>query len=55
MRYVLLIYQNAEAWNGLRFQHPSGQHAIAQQPQPEKTDPSPANAPPQSKSLSLHG
>jgi len=45
----------AEAWNGLRFQHPSGQHAIAQQPQPEKTDPSPANAPPQSKSLSHHG
>jgi hypothetical protein len=25
----------AEAWNGLRFQHPSGQHAIAK-PQPEK-------------------
>ncbi len=44
----------AEAWNGLRFQHPSGQHAIAQ-PQPEKIDPTPANAPPQSKSLSHHG
>ena len=44
----------AEAWNGLRFQHPSGQHAIAQ-PQPEKTDPTPANAPPQPKSLSHHG
>jgi hypothetical protein len=27
----------AEAWNGLRFQHPSGQHTIAQ-PQPEKID-----------------
>jgi hypothetical protein len=27
----------AEAWNGLRFQHPSGQHAIAR-PQPEKID-----------------
>ena len=27
----------AEAWNGLRFQHPSGQHAIARQ-QPEKID-----------------
>jgi hypothetical protein len=25
----------AEAWNGLRFQHPSGQHAIAQ---PQKND-----------------
>jgi hypothetical protein len=28
----------AEAWNGLRFQHPSGQHATAEQPQPEKID-----------------
>jgi hypothetical protein len=27
----------AEAWNGLRSQHPSGQHPIAQ-PQPEKID-----------------
>jgi hypothetical protein len=30
----------AEAWNGLRFQHPSGQPAIAQ-PQPENIDTTP--------------
>ena len=43
----------AENWNGLRFQHPSGQHAIAK-PQPEKTDPIPAD-PTQTQSLSRHG
>jgi hypothetical protein len=39
----------AEAWNGLRFQHPSGQHAIAE---PEKSDSTPTNT---TQSLSHHG